>query len=65
MDALIRRVEMRKLVTARQIRDGLAKDFSAEHTCSMTIGIFIRIAAEAAEEDPKTGKDFEEFVQKL
>ncbi len=51
VDALIRVVEKGKLITDSQIRERLAKDFHADITCPMTTGIFLRIAAETAEED--------------
>lgn len=56
VDGLIRKVPKGKLVTVRAIRERLAKDFKAEATCPLTTGIFIRIAAEAAEEDLGKGK---------
>lgn len=56
VDALIRKVEKGKLVTQAQIRERLAKDFSVDVTCPITTGIFVRIAAEAAEEDLREGK---------
>ena len=56
VDKLMRKVEKGKLVTVGQIRDQLARDFEAEWTCPLTTGIFIRIAAEAAEEDLCTGR---------
>ena len=34
----------------------MAKDFEADSTCPLTTGIFVRIAAEAAEEDLQMGK---------
>lgn len=55
VDALIRRVERGKLVTLEQIRERLAKDYRADCTCPLTTGIFLRIAAEAAEEDLSRG----------
>ena len=51
VDGLIRKVEKGKLVTVRQLRERLARDFGADSTCPLTTGIFIRIAAEVAEED--------------
>ena len=51
VDALIRKVEKGKLVTVPQIREKLAKDAHVDSACPLTTGIFIRIAAEAAEED--------------
>ena len=56
VDGLMRKVEKGKLVTVGQIRDRLARDFEAEWTCPLTTGIFIRIAAEAAEEDLCAGR---------
>ena len=57
VDELIRKVPKRKLVTVKQIRERLAKDFEAESTCPLTTGIHIRIVAEVAEEDLKMGKN--------
>ena len=56
VDALIRKVEKGKLVTVRQLREHLAKDFKVDSTCPLTTGIFVRIAAETAEEDLRMGK---------
>jgi hypothetical protein len=56
VDALIRKVKRGKLVTQEEIREKLAKDFKVNVTCPITTGIFVRIAAEAAEEDKKAGK---------
>ncbi|HEV8130547.1 MAG TPA: hypothetical protein VGQ81_04805 [Acidobacteriota bacterium] len=57
VDALIRRVKPGQLVTQTQLRERLAKDFGVDVTCPMTTGIFIRIAAEAAEEDLQQGRN--------
>jgi len=56
VDALIRRVEKGKLITQGQLRERLAGDFKVDFTCPITTGIFVRIAAEAAEEDLRAGK---------
>lgn len=56
LDSLIRKVTRGKLITVNQIRDRLAEDFGAGYTCPMTTGIFIRLAAEAAEEDMFDGR---------
>lgn len=56
VDALIRKVKKGKLVTQDQIRKKLARDFKVGVTCPITTGIFIRIAAEAAEEDLREEK---------
>ena len=56
VDALMRKVEEGKLVTITQIRERLARDFNTDSTCPLTTGIFLRIAAETAEEDLQTGR---------
>ncbi len=56
VDALIRGVKNGKLITQKQIREKLAKDFKVDVTCPITTGIFVRIAAEAAEEDLRKGE---------
>jgi hypothetical protein len=56
VDALVRRVQRGKLATVDQIRERLASDFGADLTCPLTTGIFLRIAAEAAEEDLRSGE---------
>jgi hypothetical protein len=54
-DEVIRTVRKGKLITTNQIRQILAKQFKAESTCPMTLGIFLRIISEAAEEDRRKG----------
>jgi hypothetical protein len=56
VDALMRKIEKGKLATVEQIRERLAKDFGADFSCPMTTGIFLRIAAETAEEDLSKGE---------
>ena len=56
VDALIRKVDKGKLVTMNQIRERLTKDFKVDTTCPLTTGIFLRIAAETAEEDLRMGR---------
>jgi len=55
VDGLIRKVQRGRLVTIGQIRQRLAQDFGADSTCPLTTGIFVRIAAETAEEDLSRG----------
>jgi hypothetical protein len=55
VDALVRKIHQGKLATEGQIRERLARDFGADLTCPLTTGIFLRIAAEAAEEDANRG----------
>jgi hypothetical protein len=56
VDALIRKAVKGSLITQSQIRARLARENNADVTCPITTGIFIRIAAEAAEEDLRNGK---------
>jgi len=56
VDASIRKVEKGKLITDKQIRERLARNFNADLTCPVTTGIFIRIVAETAEEDLRNKK---------
>ena len=55
VDALMRRVQKGKLITLDQIRRRLAKDYGGDIACPLCTGIFLRIAAEAAEEDSSRG----------
>ena len=56
VDAVIRKTGKGSLITQSQIRERLARQNKADVTCPITTGIFIRIAAEAAEEDLLNGK---------
>ena len=56
VDGLVRKVSKGKLVTVGQLREGLATEFGADSTCPMTMGIFLMIVAQAAEEDSQAGK---------
>jgi len=63
VDSLIRKIPRGKLATVSQIRDKLARDFNADFACPLATGWFIRISAEAAEEDLREGrKRFEEIT---
>jgi hypothetical protein len=52
----MRRVPKGRLLCQSQLREQLARHAGADHACPLTTGIFIRIAAEAAEEDLRAGK---------
>jgi len=56
VDALIRMTRKGMLITVAEIRSKLARDHNADTTCPLTTGIFVRIAAETAEEDLQSGK---------
>jgi hypothetical protein len=57
VDAEIRRTRPGQLITTRQLRELLADRFGADTTCPLTTGIFVRIAAETAEEDARSGRE--------
>src|ERR1700687_564586 len=56
VEAYIRTIRKGNVTTVSQIRESLAGKHSADVTCPLTTGIFVRIAAEAAEEDASSGK---------
>jgi hypothetical protein len=56
VDALIRRVPRGKLVTVFQLREELARRSKVDVACPLCTGIFVRIAAETAEEERRAGK---------
>ena len=56
VDALIRMTKKGMLITVAEIRSKLARDHKTNTTCPLTTGIFVRIAAETAEEDAQNGK---------
>jgi alkylated DNA nucleotide flippase Atl1 len=56
VDALIRKTKKGKLVTVSEIRGRLARDNQVDVACPLTTGIFVRIVAEAAEEDLRNGR---------
>ena len=56
VDAIVRRVRKGKLITMEQLREELARRAGADASCPMTTGIFMRIVAEAAEEDRANGR---------
>jgi alkylated DNA nucleotide flippase Atl1 len=55
-DEAIRAVPQGRLVTTGQLRQQLAGPYKADSTCPMTLGIFLRIVSEAAEEDRREGR---------
>ncbi|NYT15920.1 MAG: MGMT family protein [Methanomassiliicoccales archaeon] len=57
LDSLIRTVPEGYLVTDEQLRTELARRSGADVACSKVTGIFLRICAEAAEEDRAEGRE--------
>lgn len=56
VERLMRSVRPGELLTVSQIRERLAREHGVDMTCPLTTGIFVRIAAVAAEEDRREGK---------
>ena len=56
VESLIRSVRKGRLITVAEIREILAAQHMTDIACPLTTGIFVRIAAEAAEEDAQAGK---------
>jgi len=56
VNALMRRVGDGELTTVAHIRQHLAVSRGADYACPLCTGIFVRIAAEAAEEDVREGR---------
>lgn len=56
VDKAIRQIPKGRLATVNMIRDLLAGQCDADMTCPLTTGIFLNIAANAAEEERAAGK---------
>jgi alkylated DNA nucleotide flippase Atl1 len=56
VDELIRKVPKGRVITQTAIRAELARRYGVDHACPLCTGIFVRIAAEAAEEDAAAGR---------
>src|SRR5271169_2825118 len=56
VDAMIRKISRGQVTTLAQIRKRLARWHNADVTCPLVTGIFLRIVAEAAEEDRIAGE---------
>ena len=56
VDAMIRKIPRGQVSTLAQIRKRLARWHNADVTCPLVTGIFLRIIAEAAEEDRRPGR---------
>ena len=55
LDAIIRRIPEGRVLPMGALRAALARDHRADYTCPITTGIFLRIVAEAAEEERAAG----------
>lgn len=55
IDAVVRRIPAGRVLTLGALRDNLARNHRADYACPITTGIFLRIVAEAAEEERAAG----------
>lgn len=55
IDTLVNSVPKGKLITIGAMREKFARDYDTNTTCPLTTGIFLRIVAEAAEENSREG----------
>ena len=55
VDEIMRKIPKGNLVTINEIREALARKHAVNFTCPLTTGIFINIAAKAAEEEIAEG----------
>jgi glucan-binding YG repeat protein len=58
----IKKIKKGKSKTLKEIRQDLAKKYSADYTCPLTTGIFVRIVAEANFEKIANGEDIEKVA---
>ena len=56
VDAIMKQVPIGKLITLNEICMKLAKKYNVKYCCTLTTGIFIMTAANAAEEDKEEGE---------
>jgi alkylated DNA nucleotide flippase Atl1 len=56
VDAMVRKIPRGEVRTLAQIRKRLAHWHNVDVTCPLVTGIFLRIVAEAAEEDRQAGR---------
>lgn len=52
--AIVSRIPQGRVMTIELLRERLAAGFRADYTCPLTTGIFLRVLAEAAEEEGST-----------
>ncbi len=56
LDAVIRRIPEGRVLTLGALRANLARNHGADYTCPLTTGIFLKIVAEAADEERAAGR---------
>jgi hypothetical protein len=55
IEAVIERIPSGRVLRVSDLRLSLAKSHKADYTCPLTTGIFVRVAAEAADEERAVG----------
>ncbi len=56
LDAVIRRIPEGRVLTVGELRANLARTHGADYTCPLTTGSFLRVVAEAADEERAAGR---------
>ena len=59
---LIEQIPSGKTLSVHDLRKEIARLFSADVTCPLTTGIFLRIVAEAAMDEHRAGKSWDEVT---
>lgn len=62
IDEYVKQIPFGKTTELSTLRNDLANKYKADKTCPVTTGIFLRIIAEAAFEELKTGKKIKEIT---
>ena len=55
IDAVVRRIPEARVLTLAALRANLARNHKADYTCPLTTGGFVRVVADAAEEERAAG----------
>lgn len=62
VDAYVRRIPKGKFLTISELRQQMASDYQADHSCPLVTGIQLRIVSEAAWEQMQAGKSSAEVA---
>ncbi|MFM8349430.1 MAG: hypothetical protein ACKN9D_00015 [Actinomycetales bacterium] len=62
IQARVRRLRPGTAITIAELRDRLASSADADFTCPLSTGIFLRIVAESALDDMRTGSSTDEIT---
>lgn len=63
IQAQLKTVPEGEFMTVGQLRQNLARLYGADYTCPLTTGIFLRVVAEAAEEEGRTDVPYWRLVR--